>query len=248
MIGEFRARQRSASVVLWAVGEILIVTVGVLFAFGLNAWWVERGARSEEQSHLRALIRDFETNVGIYSEIMGRAQTSSSASLELLQLARKQPDADPVMVRSLLGRVFQSYRMKPALDAYEALVGSAGLTLIRDETLRASLAGFADRAIEPYAERFADQLYLDLTTRYIGRLQLAGVVAGEADMPEPYSELLGDPVFQEHLAYRHLLERDVAGLYEDRLHAARDILERLRAATDSRASVAIKHEKKSVTN
>ena len=58
MIGEFRAlAQRGArsNVLLWVAGEIFIVVAGVLIAFGLNAWWVERSARIEEQTHLRAL-------------------------------------------------------------------------------------------------------------------------------------------------------------------------------------------------
>ena len=248
MIGEFRAREVRPSALLWAAGETLIVTIGVLIAFGLNAWWVERSARIEEQTHLRALARDFEQNVNVYAEVAQRAKRSSDASLELLQLARKQPDADPAAVRTLLGRVFQSYRKKPALDAYEALVSSAGLTLIRDEKLRLALAGFADRATEPYQERFADQLYLDLTTRYLGRTQLAGLVAGDAAELESFAELLRDPAFQEHPAYRYVLERDVASLYEDRATEARDVLQRLRAQIDGAAVDAVKPDESQVTN
>jgi len=227
MIGEFRVRLQRGSpygFLLWAAGEIFVVVAGVLIAFGLNAWWAERSARIEEQTHLGALMRDFELNVGVYEEIMGRAQRSADASLELLQLARREPTADPAMVRALLGAVFSSYRKKPVLDAYEALVSSVGLTLIRDEKLRAALAGFADRASEPYQEQFSDRIYLEFTARYLGRLQLAGAVARDAAPLESFAELLNDPAFQEHLAYRYVLERDVAGLYADRMIEARDIL------------------------
>ncbi len=232
MIGEFRSRaQRSArsNVLLWVAGEIFIVVAGVLIAFGLNAWWAEHNARVEEQTHLRALIRDFELNVALYEEHTQRSQGTADASRELLQLARKQPDADPAVVRSLLNRVFSSYRRKPALDAYEALVSSAGLTLIRDEKLRTALAGFADRAIEPYQERFSDQLYLDFTTRYLGRLQLAGQVAQDGTQPESFAELLSDPAFQEHLALRYVLEGEVARLFKQRLREAEDVLAQLHA-------------------
>jgi hypothetical protein len=231
MIGEFRPfaqRGARANVLLWVAGEIFIVVAGVLIAFGLNAWWAERSAGIEEQTHLRALIRDFELNVGLYGELSERSQRTADASLELLQLARKQPDAEPAVVRTLLNRVFSSYRRKPALDAYEALVSSAGLTLIRDERLRAALAGFADRAVEPYQERFSDQVYLAFTTRYLGRLRLAGPAEGAAE-PESFAELLSEPDFQEHLAYRYALERDVAGLFKDRLTEAQDVLARLQA-------------------
>ena len=240
LIGGFRSlaqRGATSKVLLWIAGEIFIVVAGVLIAFGLNAWWVERSERIEEQTHLRALIRDFEQNVGLYEELITRAERSSNASLELLQLARKQPDADPVTVGGLLGPVFSSYRKKPALDAYEALVASVGLTLIRDEKLRTALAGFADRASEPYQERFADDVYLAFVTRYIGRLQIAAGVAGDAKTPESFADLLSDPAFQEHLAYRHVLERNVASHYEQQLREARNVLEQLRAQVrDSPAS------------
>ncbi len=235
LIGGIRSlarRGRSYRFLLWVAGEIFIVVAGVLIAFGMNAWWAERSARVEEQTHLRALIRDFELNVRLYEDQSERSQRIADASLELLQLARKKPDAEPAVVRTLLNRVFSSYRRSPALDAYEALVSSAGLTLIRDEKLRGALAGFADRAVESYRERFSDQVYLDFTTRYLGRRQLAGQMAQDGTELESFAELLSEPTFQEHLAYRYALESDVARLFEERLTEVQDVLAQLQASLD----------------
>jgi hypothetical protein len=229
MIGDRPGRARFW---LWAAGEVCVVALGVLVAFGLNEWWVERTARRDEQTHLRALASDFERNVAVYEELIGREETAVNASLELLQLARKDPDSDSAAVRRLLGGVFQSHREKPALDAYEALVNSAGLALLRDEGLRSALAGFAARATDPYSERFSDQLYMAFTNRYIGRLQIAGQVAQESSAPESYAELLRDPAFQEHLALRHVVEGDVASDYRRSLREAQNILEQLRTQID----------------
>jgi hypothetical protein len=227
--GAAAPRRSLSGYLLWAAGEIFVVVAGVLIAFGLNAWWVDSVLQAEEQTHLRALVRDFERNAALYDEVMKRAERASAASLELLQLARKQPDADAAVVQRLMNEVFQSYREKPALDAYQALVNSAGLTLIRDDTLRQALAGFADRASEPYQERFSDQFYFAFMTRYVGRLGIASQVAQDSSVPQPLGDLLRDPVFQEHLALRHALERDVASDYSDRSAEARAILEQLRA-------------------
>ena len=235
MIGEFRPlaqRGARANVLLWIAGEIFIVVAGVLIAFSLNAWWVERSARIDEQTHLRALERDFERNVGIYTTLLEREEEIVTASRELLQLARKQPDSEPAIVSPLMGHVFQSLRMEPALDAYQALVNSAGLTLLRDEELRGDLAGFASRGIDPYFARYSDQLYMAFTTRFVGRLQIAGIADEEPTAGQSYAELLGDPAFQEHLALRHFVERDVAGEYRQLLRQAEDILARLRTQID----------------
>jgi hypothetical protein len=239
-MGPFRALSLHGRSGVWlgAVGEIVVVALGVLLAFGLNAWWVESTSRADEQTHLRALARDFQNNVRLYMELITRANRSSTRSLELLQLARKQPDADPVAVSRLMGPVFSSYREKPALDAYQALVNSAGLTLIRDEELRSALAGFADRATDPYQERFADQLYMAFITTYIGRTQVAGNVAADGTEPTSFVELLSDPVFQEHLAYRAVVEGDVVSYYCDQLKEAQSIFEQLLIQTLARSQIA----------
>jgi len=240
MIGQLRAlspRLGGSAIWLEAVGEILIVTLGVLLAFGLNAWWVESTKQAEETTHLRALASDFERNVSLYDELIERAALGSSASLELLQLARKQPDADPRVVWRLMNDVFQSFRAEPALDAYQALVNSAGLALIRDEELRSDLAGFADRATDPYQERFADEFYMKFLTTYVGRLQIAGPVAQDGTQAQSFAEVLTDSAFQEHLAFRYVLERDVAGTYCELWREAATILEELRLRIEPRMAV-----------
>jgi hypothetical protein len=235
MIAPFRAfsaRFGSSRIWLGAVGEILIVALGVLLAFGLNAWWVERTTRADEQTHLRALSRDFEQNIRIYTELATRAAHSSRASFELLELARSQPDAEP---GRLMNDVFSSYRQEPALDAYQALVNSAGLTALRDDELRSALAGFADRAKDPYQERFSDQFYMTFLTRYVGRLHITGPPK-DATEARSFVELLSEPAFQEFLAFRYVLERDVSGTYCDRLGEAQSILRQLRAQLEPAAA------------
>ena len=77
MIGEFRPLAQgggSYRFLLWVAGEVFIVVAGVLIAFGLNAWWVERSTRVEEQTHLRALARDFERNVGLLTYLIQREE------------------------------------------------------------------------------------------------------------------------------------------------------------------------------
>jgi hypothetical protein len=231
VIGPFRALSLHGRSGVWlgAVGEVLIVALGVLLAFGLNAWWVESTTRAEEQTHLRALARDFERNVGVYSELIRRQQRIVDKSLELLRLARKQPDAEPAVVVDLLGPVFTSLREEPALDAYNALVNSAGLALISDEELRSDLAGFATRATDPYYVRYSDQLYMNFTTRFVGRLHMLDLVADDSTPPRSFAELLSDPAFQEHLAFRHAVESQVQAVYEELLSESEDILDELRA-------------------
>lgn len=131
--------------VWWAVGEISIVVAGVLIAFALNAWWVERDTLRAEQVHLRSLVTDFEQNVGSLQALLQRQERVERACVDLLRLARTKPVASSDSVRPLLGQVFSSVRFEPVMGAYDALLNSAGLTLIRDDDLRSSLAAFAAR-------------------------------------------------------------------------------------------------------
>jgi hypothetical protein len=223
----FLPRLRTETV-WWAIGEISVVVVGVLIAFSLNAWWLERDALRAEHVHLRALVSDFERNVNALEALIDRHERIEAASLELLRLSRTDPGAPADQVRPLLGRVFSSVRFEPVLGAYDALLNSAGLTLIRDDGLRSALAAFAARMQGRYSERFADELYFQLLRDTAGRTGLADVVLTDQNPERSFLPLLADARFQESLALRHLAEGEVAGQYRDFLDLAQQVLTALR--------------------
>lgn len=212
------------------LGEIAIVTAGILIAFALDAWWDSRATAEQEQVHLRALVSDLQLNVALLTtQIQLEARVASSCQ-DLLRLARtERADATPSLGR-LVTQVFNSSRYEPVMGAYEALVNSGGLTLIRDEALRGALAGFAAKVRGQYAESWSNEHYFAFVRDFGGRVVLLiAQDASENTREREFQQMLRDPKFQEHLAMRFYSERDIAGKYSELLRQAEELLVQLRA-------------------
>ena len=214
------------------ITEIVVVVLGILIAFGLDAWWDRQASLAREEAHLRALASDFEQNVLRLREHVEGEERVSSSSLQLLMMARRTQSAPRDSVTRLLGRVFSSARYEPVLGAYEALVNSAGLTAIGDDSLRAALAEFSARVSGRYFERYSDELYFSFIREFAGQLRFFAVVDTTAADSGSYTALLSDPRFQEYLALRHLSERDAARSYRELLVLAEAIRNRIGIALD----------------
>jgi hypothetical protein len=198
-----------------ALGEIAIVTAGILIAFALDAWWDNRVTAEREQIHLRALASDFQQNVELLRRLIKTEDDIMSGSRALLELARaEQPVEKPALV-GLMRRVFNSGRYQPVMGAYEALVNSGGLMLIRDESLRAALAEFAARVDGKYTETWSNEHYFAFARR------------GKAD-ERVLEEMLRNPRFHEQLAMRFYSERDLGREYRALLEQAENVLTQLR--------------------
>ncbi len=213
-----------------ALRETAIVTVGILIAFALNAWWEHRNELREEEKYLRALDGDFKQNVEQLKSLIGHSQQVSASSLGILKIALG--DRPPENVHVELNRVFSSRRFDPVMGAYEALVNSGGFDVLSDDELRAALASFAAQVKAPYAERYSDELYFSFTRDFLGSLQFSSSVLGRTVSPDSYSELLADSKFQGYLALRHAAERDVGTYYRDLLRLCDEIVSGLESAGD----------------
>jgi hypothetical protein len=200
--------------VSYAVRETAIVTIGILIAFALNAWWEGHKQDREEAKHLRALSSDFERNAEALKSLVKLEEEIAVASLALIQ---PNPPTDDEAMRKAIGRVFSSGRFEPVMGAYEGLVNASGLTLISDDGLRADLASFAASVSNPYGERMSNDLYFAFTREFVGKLQLAEMILEQPTSAERYRELLSDPRFREHLALRFAAERDVGRYYNELL-------------------------------
>jgi hypothetical protein len=215
--------------VWWAVREISIVVAGVLIAFALNAWWIEREALRNEQVHLRSLVTDFERNVGSLQALIQRQERVAKASVDLLRLARTERATSSDRIRPLRGQVLSSVRFEPVMRAYDALLNSAGLTLIRDDEPRSSRAAFAARLNGRDSERVSDELYFSLIRDFAGRLGIGDEVLADRKASTLSSSLLADAKFQEYLALRHTAESAVASQYRGFLGVAETVLAELRS-------------------
>lgn len=226
-----RAQHRRWKSLARTLGEIAIVTAGILIAFALDAWWSNRVTADREQIHLRALASDFEQNVAALRALIKTEEDVMSSSQDLFKLARAPAPSATTSLVELMNRVFNSSRYEPVMGAYEALVNSGGLILIRDESLRAALAEFAARVDGEYAETWSNEHYFAFAREFGARFMLhswdaeTGAVADEHGL----EQMLRNPRFQEHLAVRYYSERDMARKYRALLQQAEGVLVQLRA-------------------
>ena len=211
------------------LGEIAIVTVGILIAFALEAWWDGREKAAQEQVHLRALASDLQQNIAALQMLIEQEESVMSGTQELLKRARAQQSEDTASLEELFNQVFNSARFEPVMGAYEALVNSGGLTLIRDEALRAALAEFAAKVGGQYIESWSAEHYFAFAREFAGPVLLLQTQNPAADARErAYEEMLRDRRFQAHLALRFYSERDVTSKYRGLLQQAEAVLAQVR--------------------
>jgi hypothetical protein len=223
--------RRVRAKLLRILGEIGIVTVGILIAFTLDAWWDGRSLARDEQAHLRALASDFQQNVDSLKKLIELEQQIAASSHQLLLRAQSNAPSPEPLTKPFSG-VFNSARYEPVMGAYEALVNSAGLTLIHDDSLRAALAQFAAQVNDQYSERWSNELYFAFARDFGGRIVLGFQRTNQAEREREFQELLQDPRFQGHIAMRHSAERDMGRKYAALLRNAESVLSQVRKQID----------------
>ncbi|MGH8249708.1 MAG: DUF6090 family protein [Steroidobacteraceae bacterium] len=215
--------------VMRPLGEIAIVTVGILIAFALEAWWENRATAAQEQVHLRALASDLQQNIAELKRMIEGEEDVMTSSQELLKRAGAPEPGSTESLDELFNMVFNSARYEPVMGAYEALVNSGGLTLIRDESLRAALAEFAATVGGQYTESWSAEHYFAFAREFAGRLLLLHSRHSSAAVRQlAYEKMLRDPRFQEQLAMRYYSERDMANRYRGLLQQAETALAQVR--------------------
>ncbi len=223
-----RARRDWWKALTRRLGEIGIVTAGILIAFALDAWWDSRSQDEQEQVHLRALVGDMQQNVAALKTLLETEEGIMASSQDLLKRARTQAVRDDGSLTPLFNQVFNSGRYDPVMGAYEALINSGGLTLIRDEPLRAALAEFAAKVRGRYTESWSDEHYFAFARDFAGRLMLMHAQeVDEAAREQALRQMLSDSRFQEHLAMRFYSERDMVNRYRYLLEQAEQLLAQL---------------------
>lgn len=146
----------------WFFAEFLVVVSGILVALALNAWWQDRRDAGREEAYLRQLVADLQESESRFEEADRRVAFADEGRTRLLH-AFWAPDASPkdsVLYWADVAAYYEDPRS--VLGTVTALLSTGDLNLVRDDSIRSAITGFAETE-ERYAELNRDKVQIIAT-------------------------------------------------------------------------------------
>jgi len=130
----------------YAIGEIVLVVIGILIALSINNWNENAKNKRLETSYLIRISKDLENDLLEFEKTKEIAQQRNDRviflqhAIEVVDLVHKSPD---YFVNSI---VIAGYTYRPSISnhRFDELKSSGRLALIQNEELRVSIAKYYD--------------------------------------------------------------------------------------------------------
>lgn len=227
----------------YAIGEILLVMIGILLALQVNTWNEARKDRNQEQLLLKQLQTEFNSNLQQLDEkIFIRREIMNSASSLLGYI-----DGRDTLVKDSVNRHISLTIGYTTFDPIVSdLANSGGLKLLKNNTLKQLLSVWTSEVIQLTESEqtwywYRNQIYLPfiiehyqlrtarnelIQTDYLKKYQsdksidsylyrIGGI--GQGKYPEDYEHLLNQPDFEDHLT-RCIITNNIADIQSIILH------------------------------
>lgn len=129
----------------YAIGEIVLVVIGILIALSINNWNIEKQERKTEKSNLIALQREFIQNKKILNEVIERNTLNIDASKKMIE-SFKSGVSDTISEKTIAYNTYQTLgneiNFTPNTGVLSEIISSGNLRLIQNHELKHKLAAF----------------------------------------------------------------------------------------------------------
>ena len=221
------------------LAEGLFVLLGILGAFGLQAWWEYRSDRLDEAARLRSVHAELLEARDGYQLHFDYLDRQDRLGAVILHEAEDYSGADSRM-DSLLFRLGPFDEFVPPLAAYEDAVAGGGLSLIRSAEIRRALSryGTAVRRDQEEQDRVRDYFAENISPLWAQFLNTRNQLATGGRLPEGYptvsvrsryEELFRDQRFSNQIAARSIQTMRVRSRHEAVLEEIARLLDLLPA-------------------
>ncbi len=213
------------------------IVVSILLAFAIDAWWQERSDRTREQTAIRRLIVEYETNLQRLENDRADHQNVLTATGRLLDLIGPDPAEvqDPDAMARLLIDCLTNPVLEPRLGTTNSLIASGEIRLLQDEEIQSKLTEWpmlAQELIEwQEIERMhGEELILDLTYDYVAWPDMdvaLGFEGNPSRFDSDFEGLLSSMRFEGLLDNRRWNTREAIERIDDLETETRALIERL---------------------
>ena len=127
----------------YAIGEIVLVVIGILIALSINNWNEQRKENKLEQDYYCKLLEDVQQDLVQVNNQIANTVSRIDASNNVLQILQSpDPKLDMLMQESLKALSLITYTIRPNNAAFEDLKSSGNLNILKDNTIKTSVIDY----------------------------------------------------------------------------------------------------------
>lgn len=198
---------------VYAIGEIVLVMVGILLALQVSTWNQERQARKKEQVLLSALHEEFIANKAQLEDVLTYHRKAMNSTRSIMAEFPINPDSlDLDSFQTKTRHFFARHTFNPSQGIINSLVNTSSFDLISDGELRRLLVSWND-VLEDYQEEeiIAANMLNDQITPYIfSHLKWGRLDDARVDLKE-----FGSLEYQNWVQMRYHNLKDILGDEEE---------------------------------
>ena len=223
--------------ILYAIGEIALVVIGILIALQINNWNEWKKARAREVTLLIELKSNLQTNSERLKEGIELEYTYyNSAKIIVNHLDRGLPYNDSLNVHFQLSQL--SHDIVLVSSAYEA-IKSIGFDVISNDSLRSSLIDLFDANYIPmitYTKGLEDQFWPSVTIplwiKHLRLLSMEDKILGQ--VPINYQNMVNNVEFRSMLEKRGAFRFTAAKQKQESLYQTELLIDRIERELNKR--------------
>ena len=215
-------KNKSGKYFKYAIGEIILVVIGILIALQINNWNENRKAELKEDSLFSNLVFDFESRLIELKEFNKAREVSTAAILKLNKIiASKDSRSQDSEIDGLLSKLINGFKFNEEFKMLEVVFSTGLINDIKNQTLKRQLVEWPQRVEEMLEEQrmhnnLIDNKWTPFLAQYLSIRDIyekfdfrqynlpKGV---PATLVKDYDSLLTNPLFENFLAELQLLIR-----------------------------------------
>jgi len=227
--------------IIYALGEILLVVIGILIALQINNWNSERQENQEEIKTLKALRVDFlQSKDNVERTIFNQSRVVNFNSKLLKALIEEDISLHPDTLGMYIYRGALSYwKVEPTNGTYDALISSGKTSLLKNSQFNRLLAEYAAQLKFGFED---EDESIDLTTILVEKGAVFSPILGNemlkefqlidteksypaSELNQAKSKLMEDESFQGVLVKKAILESNRLDYHQSILSKLNVLLE-----------------------
>ncbi|WP_250433954.1 DUF6090 family protein [Hanstruepera flava] len=141
------SENKAAAYSRYAIGEIVLVVIGILIALQINNWNEKRIKSNKETAILKNIHHEFKENQEQLDSVVKQHQLVYDSCAKIISLFPITTKPEPEVLDSLAYQLFWSYggnTFNPSQTSINALASTSSFDIIKNETLRNHLISWND--------------------------------------------------------------------------------------------------------